>query len=231
MKNRNEGCAHEWSEGICVNCGTEFHETKREPEKSGFLLAFLHRFWFALRTGINPAWVEHLSKSEQKMEIRRLKYNAAKFESADRKAQIRRAQFSQAPIIGILIIGAGVFLLMVSMVVLVAIQPSTPATLNLAATHQSVDKKWPGKCNPTVPGVVCTARNKKTKKPEIIIILPQRICDQDEKQDTPCYLPPPDPEAPDKGAFFAPHPAHRFFFFCPLRRKERGSATLAKVAR
>ena len=196
-----------------------------------YLTHMIYRFFFALHTGIRPASVQWLPPAERILEIRRLRYNAAKFENAENAARLRRAQFSQAPIIGILIIGAGVFLLMVSMVVLVAIQPSTPATLNLAATHQSVDKKWPGKCNPTVPGVVCTARNKKTKKPEIIIILPQRICDQDEKQDTPCYLPPPDPEAPDKGAFFAPHPAHRFFFFCTLRRKERGSATLAKVAR
>ena len=190
MKIASKKCKHVWFEGTCEKCGTEYANTKREPGKPGFLPSFWYRIKVAFHTGVNPNWTATLSPNERKLELRRLAYNAARFENADRAAQIRRAQFDMSPVWGICLIGGLIFTFMISMVAYSMTQPKPKPEKIVIDGKSGKDSKWPDKCNPTIPGVRCTARDKKTKKPVTIIILPPRVCNQNEADDSPCYYEP-----------------------------------------
>ena len=197
MKNLNEHCDHVYEEAVCVHCGTEYASLNREPVQPGFLVSAIRRFWFALRTGINPNWVSHLSPRERTLEIRRLKYNAAKFANADRAAQIRREQFSSGPIVGILFLGFLVVVFMFSSLAYCAThQPAQPTSSAIPA-NTSHDHKWPDKCNPSVPGAHCTATAK--KEHTVIIIRPAQHPEKAEqcKPDRACDVSYENEEAPD----------------------------------
>ena len=161
------------------------------------LIQFVQRFIFAFRSGFDSSLFVPVSRRERELEIKRLKYKAAQFESAKRRAEIQRAQFDLTPVWFCCAVGGLGLLLMTSMCVYAVCQPLPKPEKVYVSSKGGTDPKYPDKCNPSNPGMKCTLHEKKTKKPIVVILLPPRKCDQNESQDSPCYYPPPSESDPE----------------------------------